>query len=98
MIQGNIEFNHKIEFFFKINGADSEYRFPENDNLVINFKVANSPTGADCQAALLPIDLLNWDALKRKKLYILNGQLLLRQIMITLKSKGVLMLLTGVQY
>ncbi|MBK7096463.1 MAG: T9SS type A sorting domain-containing protein [Saprospiraceae bacterium] len=72
MIQGNIEFNHKIEFFFKINGADSEYRFPENDNLVINFKVANSPTGADCQAALLPIDLLNWDALKKEKIVYLK--------------------------
>lgn len=59
--------DHKIEFYFKIIGAGYDNIYPENENLVITFKVVNTPTGADCQAALLPIDLLYWDAVKKEK-------------------------------
>ena len=61
------ETEHEIEFYFKIMNDKSESRFPESGNIKLKFRVVNTPTGADCQAALLPIDILDWYAVKREK-------------------------------
>lgn len=65
-LNGNSE--HRIRFYFKINTENAEYTYPDNNSLIMKFKVVNSPTGADCQAALLPIDLLYWDVLRKEKI------------------------------
>jgi len=63
--ENNID--HQINFRFEVIADNNVYSFPETGNLSYNIKVSNSPTGADCQAALLPIDLLKWEAVKRDK-------------------------------
>lgn len=70
LIQGlylNDDINHKISFRFELINGNYKYSFPTEGSLTYNIKVSNSPTGAECQAALLPIDLLKWDAIKREK-------------------------------
>jgi hypothetical protein len=61
---------HDLRYYVTVSSGDFEVRFPETGYVETYFKVVDSPLGADCQASLLPIDLLVWDAvIKEKKVY-----------------------------
>ncbi len=59
---------HNLSFHFTLKAGNYTYRFPTEGKLSYNFKVFDLPTGADCQAALLPIDLLKWETHLNKKI------------------------------
>ena len=59
---------HNIKFHFNLEVDEESERFPIIDDIKTNFIVSNAPQGADCQAALLPIDLLEWDVIKVSKI------------------------------
>ena len=63
---------HDIRFYIIVSSGGEESRYPESGYIELNFKVANSPTGADCQASLLPIDLLTWDVVLKEKIVYLK--------------------------
>lgn len=58
---------HKISFKFILQIGNQTKNFPDKGKLEYEFKVYDLPTGADCQAALLPIDLLKWETHKKGK-------------------------------
>ena len=58
---------HNLSIYFTISNNKNELRIPANENFNIKFKIANAPHGADCQAELLPIDLLDFDVIKKDK-------------------------------
>lgn len=58
---------HHIDFYFEISLDNVSIRLPEENFISTSFKVVNSPIGADCQALLLPIDLIDWSAIKKDK-------------------------------
>lgn len=51
---------HSIRFFFSLKSDETEIRLPENGFFESSYTIANVPVGADCQAALLPIELLDF--------------------------------------
>lgn len=58
---------HNIRFYFEIDGKNNVERFPKSNYITVNFEVVSDALGANCQAALLPIDLLDWNAFKQDK-------------------------------
>ena len=58
---------HRLRIFFKLNTANKELRFPEDNFITTFLKVVDAPQGADCQYELLPIDLLSFDVIKQNK-------------------------------
>lgn len=58
---------HNIRFYFELGGKNKITRFPKSNFISINFEVVPDALGANCQAALLPIDLLDWNAFKQDK-------------------------------
>ncbi len=58
---------HSFEMFFILKTSNNEIRFPQQENIKTELKISNSPRGADCQAELLPIDLLSFDVIKSGK-------------------------------
>lgn len=59
--------HHNIRFYFEFTGKNKIERFPESNFITINFEVVSDALGPNCQAALLPIDLLDWNAFKQDK-------------------------------
>lgn len=59
---------HNINFYFYLEVNEDVERFPITDDIKTNFIISNAPQGADCQAALLPIDLLEWNVIKVGKI------------------------------
>ncbi len=67
------ESEHSIKFYFEL--IDSKTgdicRLPKEDFFNLKFNVSKDPIGPNCQASLLPIDLLSWDAREvNKQVYI----------------------------
>ena len=58
---------HNLEIYFTFDNGKEILRIPETENFNVRFKVADAPRGADCQAELLPIDLLDFDVIKKEK-------------------------------
>ncbi len=63
---------HTLNFSFVIKADNKTIIFPSDGKLNYRFKAYDLPTGADCQAALLPIDLLKWEAHKKEKIVYLD--------------------------
>ena len=59
---------HTISFRFVLKADNLALYFPKEGKLSYDFTVYDLPTGSDCQAALLPIDLLNWETILKKKI------------------------------
>lgn len=57
---------HELSFYLSLSNGEEEIRLPENGNFVTRFTIANAPVGADCQAALLPIELLDFLVLSQE--------------------------------
>ncbi len=64
--------SHTLSFRFMIKADDQTIYFPQDGKLNYRFRAYDLPTGADCQAALLPIDLLKWEAHKKGKIVYLD--------------------------
>ncbi len=64
--------SHTLNFSFVIKADNKTIIFPSDGKLNYKFKAYDLPTGADCQAALLPIDLLKWEAHKKEKIVYLD--------------------------
>ncbi|MEZ4906979.1 MAG: T9SS type A sorting domain-containing protein [Saprospiraceae bacterium] len=58
---------HIFNFFIEIEGENLYKRYPESGTYSFNYRVVSDPIGSDCQAALLPIDLLKWNVIKTDK-------------------------------
>jgi len=67
LIELDESINHQIKFKFSLEVDGEIENFPENGKLEYTIKIINSPKGAKCQAALLPIDLLKWGTRKKDK-------------------------------
>ena len=59
---------HELEFFIELDCGDSTIRLPEEDSFQTQISVVDVPLGAECQAALLPIDLMDFLVVKRNDL------------------------------
>jgi hypothetical protein len=57
---------HTLSFFLSLNHGEEQVRLPENGHFSARFTIANAPVGADCQAALLPIELLDFLVIGQK--------------------------------
>ncbi len=67
------EANHTIKFYFELVNKKTKdiCRLPKEDFFKLSFHVSDAPIGSDCQAQLLPIDLLSWDVREvNKQVYI----------------------------